>query len=240
MEKASKSLVKELKKQKRENDFLLFLDNPKIIRDAINSGLKPLIAFVTKKTQDCKFDCKTYIVEDSILKELTDVKTPQDLCVVLEYKPESLKVPKKNFLILDGIQDPGNTGTLIRSALASGMESVFILSGVNPTNNKLVRSSAGAIFNIPIYSMDRNDFIAFAKNNKLLLVYADMKGENIFNFQTKKSLGIVVGNEGNGVSNDIRKISYKSLSIPMSDKIESLNAAVSGSIIMFEINKNNI
>ena len=97
MEKASKSLVKELKKQKRENDFLLFLDNPKIIRDAINSGLKPLIAFVTKKTQDCKFDCKTYIVEDSILKELTDVKTPQDLCVVLEYKSESLKVPKKNF-----------------------------------------------------------------------------------------------------------------------------------------------
>ena len=238
MQKASKTLVKNLKKQKRENDFLLFLDNYKIIKDAISSGIKPKLALITKKYDQADFDCETYLADESLLKELADVKTPQDVCVVVEYTQDSLKKPKNHFLVLDGLQDPGNVGTLIRSAIASGMERVFILSGVKPTNPKLIRSSAGAIFNIPIHSMDRKDFCDFAINEKLNLIYADMQGKNIFSYSTTKPVGIVVGNEGNGVSEQLKSICKDSVAIPMNSKIESLNAGVSGSIIMFELTKN--
>ena len=238
MQKASKTLVKNLKKQKKENDFLLFLDNYKIIKDAINSGIKPKLALITKDFNQMPFDCETFVAEESLLKELTDVKTPQNVCVVVEYTQDMLQTPKNDFLVLDGLQDPGNVGTLIRSALASGMERVFILSGVKPTNPKLIRSSAGAIFQIPIHSMDRDDFCKFATKENLNLIYADMQGKNIFSYSTKVPVGIVVGNEGNGVSEKLRSICKDSVAIPMHSGIESLNAGVSGSIIMFELTKN--
>ncbi len=237
MQKASKTLVKNLKKQKRENDFLLFLDNYKIIKDAINSGIKPKLALITKDFNQMAFDCETFVADESLLKELTDVKTPQNVCVIVEYTQDVLKTPKNHFLVLDGLQDPGNVGTLIRSALASGMERVFILSGVKPTNSKLVRSSAGAIFQIPIHAMEREDFCNFALKEKLNLIYADMQGKDIFSYSAKKPVGIVVGNEGNGVSKQLRNICEESVAIPMHSGIESLNAGVSGSIIMFELTK---
>ena len=240
MQKASKALVKELKKQKRENDFLLFLDNYKIIKDAITSGQKPLIALVTKDYCGIEFDCPTFVAEESILKELVGVKTPQNVCIMTEYTQPTVETPKSHFLVLDELQDPGNVGTLIRSALASGMERVFIISGVKPTNPKLVRSSAGAIFNIPVHSMERAEFCKFASDNKLNLVCTDMKGESIFNFSPNSAVGIVIGNEGNGASSEIRSLCKKTITIPMKSGIESLNAAVSGSIVMFELTKNKI
>ena len=238
MQKASGELVKTLKKQKRENNFLLFLDNVKIIKDAIANGFKPKLALVTKEFANEDFSCETFITESSVIKDLADVKTPQGVCVLFEYTQDKPIVPKSHFLVLDGLQDPGNVGTLLRSALASGIECVFILSGVNPTNAKLVRSSAGAVFNIPIFSMQRAEFLEFAKQNNLNLICTDMQGENIFTFKTAKPVGIVIGNEGNGVSEEIKNLCYKTVAIPMKKGIESLNAGVSGSIIMFEITKN--
>ena len=90
-------------------------------------------------------------------------------------------------------------------------------------------------FNIPIYAMSRDDFVEFALKNNLQLAKTDMQGQNIFKFKPTAPLGVVVGNEGNGVSEQISSICKISLTIPMHKGIESLNAAVSGSIVMFEI-----
>lgn len=237
LQKASANLVKSLKKQKRENDFLLFLDNAKIINDAIASGLKPKLALITKNYKGQLFDCETYLVDESVLKSLTDVKTPQHVCVMMEYTQDVVKPPKSHFLVLDGLQDPGNVGTLIRSAKASGMESVFVVDGVKPTNPKLVRSSAGAVLSMPVFSISHTEFCEFAKQNKLSLICTDMKGQSIFDFKPKQSVGVVIGNEGQGVSDQIRALCKTSVTIPMKSGIESLNAAVSGSIIMFELTK---
>lgn len=242
--KASGELVKKLKKQKRENHFLLFLDNQKIIKDAIAQGAKPIMALAT--SADLLADitpsstCEQYLTTIDVISALSDVKTPRGVVVMLEYTQfsnfvENPKIPKGDFLVLDGIQDPGNAGTLIRSALAAGEECVFILDGVSPTNPKLIRSSAGAIFNIPVYSLSRADFVKLAVKNNLKLAMTDMDGENVFDFKPTLPIGIVVGNEGQGVSDEIEKISSIKLTIPMKKGIESLNAGVSGSVVMFEI-----
>lgn len=236
MNKASGELVKSLKKQKRENHFLLFLDNQKIIADAIAQGASPVLALCSDESLAPNINCPIYLTSQSVIESLSDVKTPRGVVVMLEY-PQDVVVlcPKGDFLVLDGLQDPGNVGSLIRSALAFNMECVFLVDSVHPTNSKVVRSSVGAIFNIPIYSMSKNEFIKYAQKNSLKLAKADMQGENIFDYEFKSSLGIVVGNEGNGVSEEISNICSVNLSIPMNKKLESLNAAVSGSIIMAQV-----
>ena len=236
MQKASGELVKKLKKQKKENDFLLFLDNQKIISDAISQGAKPILALATSEDKLLDMPCEKYLTSKSVISNLADVKTPQGVVVMLEYHQDVVKTPKHNFLVLDGLQDPGNAGTLIRSALAFGIECVFILDGVKVTNPKLIRSSAGAVFNIPVYNMLRDEFISLAKKENLTLAKTDMKGKNIFEYTLNEPLGIVIGNEGKGVSEQISKICCVSLTIPMHKGIDSLNAAVSGSIIMALLN----
>ena len=241
MEKASVNLIKDIKKQSRENRCLLFLDNIKIIKDAINSAyFKPIVAFVCDENKSLNLDCQTYQTSYKTIESLVDVKTPQGVCVMLEYIPHIVTKPKTNFLVLDKIQDPGNAGTLIRTAKATGFDTIFMLDSVKLTNPKVVRSSVGAIFDLNIFEMSENDFISKQKEWNFDLLKADMDGENIFNADIKGQIGLVVGNEGNGVSQELSKLCNKSVKIPMKSGIESLNAGVSGSIIMYEINKNSI
>lgn len=242
MLKASINFIKDLKKQKHENSSLLFLDNYKIIKDAISSGLKPLYILIEDENK-FKFqneNCPIYKVDRKTIEQLSDSKTPQGVVCILEYIQNVVEKPKTNFLILDGLQDPGNVGTLIRTAYASGFEYVFLIDSVKPTNPKLVRSSVGAIFHTKIFSMNRQEFIAFAKENNLHLIATDMNGENIFEFKTEGVVGLVIGNEGQGVSDEIMYLCEKTVKIPMRKGIESLNASISGAIIMYQINKDTL
>ena len=241
MLRASANLIKDLKKQKRTNPNLLFLDNPKIIRDALNAGHKPILA-LTLSEEKANFpyldESKIYLTDKSVIEDLSDVKTPQGVCIILEYIQHVVDKPKTNFLVLDGLQDPGNVGTLIRTAKASGFEYVYLLDSVKETNMKMIRSTAGACFSLNLFSLSREEFVKKAKEWELNLIKTDMKGENIFDFEAHGIVGVVIGNEGNGVSMDISNICSQTVSIPMKLGIESLNAGVSGAIIMYQINKN--
>ncbi len=242
MQKASISQIKNLKKQKRENSFLLFLDNKKIVNDAIKNGHTVKIALTSDENfmfENIESD-KIFLTDEKTISSLVDSKTPQGVCVMLEYTQDMVKLPKANFLVLDGLQDPGNVGTLVRTAKACGFEDVYLVESVNQTNMKMIRSSAGANFDINLFSLSRKEFVNFAKENDFQLVKCDMNGENVFDFQTTSQIGVVVGNEGKGVSKEISNLCKKTLSIPMKSGIESLNAGVSGSIVMYQINKFNI
>ena len=237
MVKASASLIKELKKQKKENRFLLFLDNIKIINDAIAHGLTPKYILVCDEKLNKWGDTyPVYKVDKSTIEQLSDTKTPQGVVCIADYIQNTVKAPNGNFLVMDEIQDPGNAGSLIRTACACGFNDIYMLSSVAVTNPKLVRSSVGTIFDVNIYELNRKDFITLAQKHKLSLVKADMDGENIFTAQFKDSVGVVIGNEGQGVSDEIGAICTRTVKIPM-HKVESLNAGISGSIIMYEIAK---
>ena len=239
--KASLNLIKDLKKQKRENSSLLFLDNTKIIKDAINYGLHPLYILVDKEDLNIwGNEYPIFKVDRQVIEQLSDSKTPQGVICIAEYIQNKVKKPEGNFLVLDKLQDPGNVGTLIRTAVACGFNEVFLLDSVNVTNSKLIRSSAGTIFNCKIYSLNEDSFIELAKTWELSLIKTVMDGENIFGIEFSEQVGVVVGNEGQGVSDKISNICKYKVKIPMKPLVESLNASISGAIIMYEIAKNSL
>lgn len=239
MEKASKNFILNLKKQKRESS-LLFLDNVKIIKDAISKGsIKPECILTSLDKLPFDFDGKIYKVDNKTIEQLADTKTPQKVLCIAYLTQHIVEVPKTNFLVLDNLQDPGNVGTLIRTAKACGFEYVYLVDSVKKENSKLIRSSVGAVFDSKVAQMTKKEFLDFAKKHKLKLVCCDMNGENIFKTHISDKVGVVVGNEGQGVSDEISKICYKTIKIPMYEGIESLNAGVSGSIIMYQLSKDN-
>lgn len=241
MERATKNFILNLKKQKREKS-LLFLDNVKIIKDAVKNNSIKVECFLTSENI-LPFDdlgYKTYHVDSKTIEMLSDTKTPQKVLCVAYHNQDVVVKPTGNFLVIDSLQDPGNVGTLIRTAKACNFQYVFLVDSVSVTNSKLIRSSVGAVFNIKVFSMKKEEFLKFAKENYLKLLCCDMDGENIFSFKVNSPVGVVVGNEGQGVCEDIEKICYQKVKIPMSEGIESLNAGVSGSIIMYQLSKDNL
>ncbi len=238
MIKASKNFIAKLRKQKRENKSLFCLDNIKIIKDAIsNKSIKIECVLTSLPELPFEIDAPVYQTDQNTINSLTNTKTPQKVLCITYLTQDVVVVPKTNFLVLDGLQDPGNVGTLIRSAFASGFDYVFLVDSVRKENDKLIRSSVGAVFNSKVFSISRENFVKFAIDNKLKLICADMNGENIFDFETDQLVGLVVGNEGQGVSEQLQRLCFKTIKIPMRSGIESLNAGVSGSIIMYQINK---
>ncbi len=226
MENASKNFISNLKKQKHENKALLFLDNVKIIRDALkNKTIRP--EYLLTSLSDVEFskleiDCKniqSYHTDARSIEMLSGTKTPQKVLCIAYLSQYVVETPKTNFLVLDGLQDPGNVGTLIRTAKACGFEYIFLLDSVKKQNEKLIRSSVGAVFDSKVYEMTKAEFISFAKKNKLKLLMTDMDGENIFDFQCDNLIGVVVGNEGNGVCEEIEKICERKVKIPMKEGI---------------------
>ncbi len=241
MLKASNNFIKLLKKQKRENSCLLFLDNVKIIKDALAEGLKAKYILVDSEDKNIFDDanCEIYKVDSKTIEMLSDSKTPQGVLCITEYIPHIVEKPKTNFLVLDGLQDPGNVGTLIRTGCACGFEYVYLVSSVKPSNSKLIRSSVGTIFKSNVISLSKDEFIKLANKWQLNLIATDMNGQNIFNFKADGIIGLIIGNEGQGISDEMAAICNHTVKIPMNEGVESLNASISGAIIMYEINKDN-
>lgn len=210
MQKASNNLIKELKKQKRESCSLLFLDNIKIIKDALKAGLKPKYLLATNdKIELFKDIAASYLVDRKVIEQLSDSKTPQGVVCIIDYIQDSLLPPQNNFLVLDGLQDPGNVGALIRTACACGFNEIYLIDSVKINNSKLIRSSAGTIFLTNIYSCKRGNFVKMVKDNNLYLIKTDMKGENIFKSKFENKIGLVIGNEGAGVSKELSDLCKK-------------------------------
>lgn len=241
MLKLTSSQLKDLKKQKREKSDLLFLDNVKIIKDALGKGLKAQYILTDDEQKLAQIGVKEgYKVDGKTIEMLSFTRSPQGIIAVFDFQQSKIRVPKGNFLVLDGIQDPGNAGALIRTATASGFDCIFMVNSVKVTNDKVVRASVGTIFDIDIFELGRSEFAKFAQKNKLSLLKADMDGQNVFSAEFSGTNGLVVGNEGQGVSPEISALCTGAVSIPMTSKVESLNAGISGSIIMYQMQKDKL
>ena len=223
----------ELRKSVKDKS-LIVLDTPKLINEAISRGVTPKAILATNKFEN-QFE-NSITVTDSIIKLFSSVETSPGIIALIEYNKQALRPPNGTFLVLDTVQDPGNVGTLLRSAQGAGFNDVYLINCASITNNKVVRSAMGATFTLNLFEMQRNDFIKLAKENSLNLIMADMDGKDIFEEPiTSKNVGLVLGNEGSGVSDDIAVLCKSSIKIPMQNNLESLNVAISGSIIMFQI-----
>jgi TrmH family RNA methyltransferase len=185
-------------------------------------------------------DVRLYQVRESLFKSLSSVQTPQGAIALVQVSRVSLNAfrPKDNTLILcaSGVQDPGNLGTLIRTAAAADADMVCTLTGtVSARNPKAVRSSAGTFFRIPLVEhVDANEFIHYCETHSIQIYRTGADtGTPYTKADLRESCAIVLGNEGRGMMDD-EFSKFPSLRIPIADAAESLNVAMAGAVLFFE------
>lgn len=225
------------KKFSRKEGFCL-VESYKIVKELIEKNLVTHLFFTQEKEYLFeKININKDIISSSIAKYLSDTMTTDGvfaLCKIPKYTPKI----HNRFLILDTIQDPTNMGAIIRSACAFGFDQIFSLNCVYPYTQKCIRCSMGQIFNVNFVESNYENLIKFKNENNIKFVCADMNGLELSKFEhTNENIGLIIGNEGQGVSDIMRENADYFVSIPMKNGVESLNASVSASIIMYYLKK---
>lgn len=175
-------------------------------------------------------------VSASVMKSLSDTESPQGILAVLKFSQSPVSNPLNFILIPDQIRDPGNLGTLLRSAAASGVQAALIPPETTDAfSPKVLRAGMGAHFRLPIRSMGWEKIEKTVKSDALNVYVADMNGASCWEMDLRQPIALIVGNEAEGASESARKLADGKISIPMSGETESLNAGVAGSVLMFEI-----
>lgn len=233
-------LVKDLKTKKgRLEHKKLIIEGFKSVNDCLKLGVE--CNFILTNC-DCELtfeNIPTFKVANSVFDELTSQVTPQGVLGVFKQPQQVFTKPTTDFIVLDGLQDAGNVGTILRTALATGFKRVILIDCVDAFSQKVVSSSMTAIFNLEIQKSKREEFVKLSKEWDLPIYVADLDGVNALQFKSKCGIiGIVIGNEGNGVSEELKRIASTIVTLPMDKNIESLNAAVSAGVLMYVL-KNN-
>lgn len=235
IESINNSKIKELNKlkQKKYRDQLgLFLvEGYHLVAEAYNKGILKEVLTTDKIDIDTNI---TYVNED-IIKYLSDVETPQNIIGVC-YKKESEVIGNK-VIMLDDIQDPGNLGTIIRSAVAFNFDTIILSeNSVDLYNPKVIRASQGMIFKVNIIRTDLKEMLKKLKDDGFYILATKVtNGKNIKTLEKDKKICIIMGNEGNGVSDEILNMADEFVYIKMNENCESLNVGVATSILMYEI-----
>lgn len=229
-----KQLRKLKKKKYRDQTGLYLIEGKHLVEEAYQSHhLQTLI--VTEEVNDC--DVETMIVSNEIMRVLSDVDTPQMVLGVCK-KKEAKEIGKR-VLLLDGIQDPGNLGTILRSSVAFHIDTVVVSKTcVDVYNPKVIRSSQGMLFHQHIMEQDLESCIALLKQREIPIFGTKVtNGKSVKDFPKCDKFAIIMGNEGNGVREEILNLCDEYLYIDMKEACESLNVAVATSIILYEFDK---
>ncbi len=253
--KSSKnSLIKEIKslyrKKERRKLGLFLVEGIKIVEEIVdkNYSIKKIVYTDSifsnkdgKKLMEKIGSSKKLVnVPENIFKEISDTENPQGilgLASIPLYEIEDLNLDNvKLLLYLDGVQDPGNMGTIIRTADAFNIDGIIIAEGcVDPYNPKVARATMGSIFRVPLYFVDDGvSKIKRLKSEGLKLYSSSLIGSVDIDGLDFKNTIVAIGNESNGVSTEIYNLSDKLIKIPMLGESESLNAGVAASIIMYQ------
>ena len=238
--------IKKLKEKKhRDETNSYIIEGVKIIEEAIdeNADIEKIVVcneINEEFSKELLYKIAKYdviYVSKNAFKLLTDVTNPQGILAVISKKQNTLVDFNKDFyLILDNIQDPGNMGTILRTADSINLNQIIIRQGsVDCYNPKVVRATMGAIFRVNIVeSNDMVKTIKELKKHKIKIYATDLKTEkNIYSVDYKKS-AVIIGNEANGVSEELLDLADEKIKIPMLGKTESLNAGVATGIILYE------
>ena len=241
--------IKKLKDKKYRNEQKEYIiEGIKLIEEAIEENAKIKMIIVCEGCveegsieqkllyQIAKYNC--IYVSEKIFASITDVKTPQGMLAVIEMEnsEEKIKYDEDIIFVLDGIQDPGNLGTILRTIDSVGLTQVIVSKDtVDAYNPKVVRSTMGAIFRVRVIeSQDLVRTMRNIKKHKYEIIATSLDTNNsIYDIDYNKNV-IVIGNEANGVSKAILEIADEKTKIPMLGKTESLNAAVATSVIAYE------
>ena len=256
IQSSQNNTIKEIKalhlKKNRDAQDLYFVEGIRFVSDAIDNGQtiekvivsdkleglnggKELIERVSALCENC------FLVPEKIFKEISDTQTPQGILAVLKkraFELEEVIEQGSSVVILDSLQDPGNVGTIIRTADAAGISAVILSKGcVDLFSPKVLRSTMGSVFHMPIFEgLSIKETIDLFKQLGYKVIASHLDGtNNYYDEELTGKCAIIVGNEANGISQETAAMADKLVKIPMPGRAESLNASVAASIMIYEM-----
>ncbi len=226
-----KRLLKLKTKKYRNKEQVFILDGLRIVKQALENNMVEEIYISNPDYQSLDFE-RIYLISDELMREVSETKNPQGIIAVCRKKENRIIAP---ILLLDEIQDPGNAGTLIRTAEAAGFKTVLLKkNSVDPYSQKSIRSSMGSIVNMNIFTdVDIKDIYNLKKEFTFYGGTLDGKDYNVVSYD--KDMVLVIGSEANGITDEMMSLLDIKVKISMEGTIESLNASIAGAVLMFKI-----
>ena len=233
--KKIKEITKLNQKKYRDEKGMFIIETENLIKEAYLEGALKEVYILENEELSFNIDCPIYYVTEQVMKKITNINTSKFLGIC--EKKESNEYIGKRYLMLDKISDPGNLGTIIRSAVAFNIDTLIVSNdSCDVYNDKTVRATEGALFRLNIIREDLEEALNNLKTLNINIYGTDVvKGENI-NTVNKENFCIIIGNEGNGISDKIKNKIEKNIHLE-TNNVESLNVAVATSIILYELNK---
>ncbi len=228
--------LKEKKYRDQENQFIV--EGNHLVEEAYRTGL--IDEVILEIGEECSFNVPIVFVTKEIIAKITTLESPPTI-LALCHKKEMKESLGNKILILDEIQDPGNLGTMIRSSKAFHIDSIVLGEGcVDFYNPKVLRSTQGMIFHSNIVTAKIEELIPKLKKENIV-VYGTRVESGIdirtIKKEKKEKFALIMGNEGNGVHQEILELCDEYLYIPMSEEVESLNVAIATSILLYEFDR---
>lgn len=229
-------LINSLKISKKRKEFGLFVvEGMHLVEEAYKNGFLEEIFLL--ENEQLEFSCNmdiTYVTYE-VMEKITTLKTPSNVIGICKIKNNNEVIGNK-ILLLDDIQDPGNLGTIIRSACAFSIDTIILSrNSVDLYNEKVIRSTQGMIFKVNVIVDDLKDVINELKSDNYLILGTDVNnGINVREIKPSK-FALIMGNEGSGIKEEIKRMCDKNLYIKMNHDCESLNVGVATSILLYEL-----
>lgn len=232
-------------RRERREAQLFIIEGNKMVDEALAAGCSIHSLFIADSADEQakqlaeKAFCPVYSVSDHVLQAISDTKTPQGIAATVSlFDTSDLSTLGTQIIVLDDVQDPGNVGTILRTADAAGLTGAILsTSACDPFSPKCLRATMGSIFRIPIFiANDLPTTLCHFKSNGFSLIASELSTENFFQRQhVAKCYCLIIGNEGNGISPAVSQIATHHLALPMKGGTESLNAAIAAGIMMYDL-----
>ena len=227
-----KNIKKLQNKKYRDQENLFIVEGEHLVKEAVS--LSRLELLIVEENYDIDIDIPKMIVSGRVMKYLSELETPTHYLGVV--KKNNNNFIGKRIIALDGVQDPGNLGTIIRSSVAFNFDTILLSKDcVDTYNSKVLRATQGMILKVNIIRCDLCEVLSKLDNYKIYGTSV-VNGKNIKDVKEKNNIVVVMGNEGTGVTNEVQELCNDFIYIPMNKNCESLNVAVASSIIMHELN----
>lgn len=237
-------LVRALARKKERYAARQFvIEGVRLIEEALAARVAPALVLYTPRVEE---DARArallaraatpavFAVSDEVMREITQTETPPGILAVVPFSELPLATPLQFVLVLDAVRDPGNVGTILRSARAAGVDAVFLAPGtVEPYNDKVVRAAMGAHFFVPL-RVASWEMIADALRNVPRVYLADARGDIVYTrADWTRPVALIIGGEAEGASDAARQLATARIAIPLRGGAESLNAAMAATVLLF-------
>ena len=225
----------------RRETGLHFIEGDKLVREALSSGMALMDVFFEEGASDglppdLPAETRLHAVTRPVMEALCESKTPQRMCASVQSPALTppARYPDGLVVVLDAVQDPGNVGTILRTADALGAAAVLLGAGTaDAFSGKTLRAAMGSTYHLPLYAGDAAAALAQLNAQGFCCVCGHLAGSGTLPAPGKRA-ALVIGNEGNGVSDELAGMADVNIKIPMAGHLESLNASVAAGILMYE------